>query len=139
MPTKKEQITSKAIEILRNTPQGVRYSELVNQINESFPDIPNNTIQGTIWNLDTRKPTEVYKAARGLFRHTSFREAQVVSEEVVQPFSKINEEDFYRSFADYLENDLEEVTKAIPLGGNAFKDKWGTPDVIGIENQGHLT
>jgi len=23
------------------------------------------------------------------------------------------------------------VTRAIPLGGNIFKDKWGTPDVIG--------
>ncbi len=29
-------------------------------------------------------------------------------------------------------NELEECTKAIPLGGNKFKDKWGTPDVIGI-------
>jgi hypothetical protein len=26
---------------------------------------------------------------------------------------------------------LEECTKAIQLGGNTFKDKWGTPDVIG--------
>jgi len=26
---------------------------------------------------------------------------------------------------------MEECTKAIPLGGNIFKDKWGTPDVIG--------
>ncbi len=29
-------------------------------------------------------------------------------------------------------NDLDECTKAISLGGNAFKDKWGTPDVIGV-------
>lgn len=28
-------------------------------------------------------------------------------------------------------NDLEECTKAISLGGNRFRDKWGTPDVIG--------
>ena len=26
----------------------------------------------------------------------------------------------------------EECTKAIKLGGNKFKEKWGTPDVIGI-------
>jgi hypothetical protein len=30
-----------------------------------------------------------------------------------------------------LVNDLEECTKAIPLGGNRFQDRWGTPDVIG--------
>lgn len=29
-------------------------------------------------------------------------------------------------------NELEECTGAIPLGGGKFKDKWGTPDVIGV-------
>lgn len=29
--------------------------------------------------------------------------------------------------------ELEECTNAIPVGGNVFKDKWGTPDVIGIK------
>jgi hypothetical protein len=29
-------------------------------------------------------------------------------------------------------NELEECTKAIPVGGSSFKDKWGTPDVIGV-------
>ena len=43
----------------------------------------------------------------------------------------MKEEDFYVPFADWLENDLEECTKAIPLGGSRFKDKWGTPDVLG--------
>lgn len=45
---------------------------------------------------------------------------------------KIKEEDFYDSFAKWLVDDLEECTKAISLGGNKFKDKWGTPDVIGV-------
>lgn len=44
----------------------------------------------------------------------------------------IREEDFYKPFADWLINEVEEATKAIPLGGNKFRDKWGTPDVIGI-------
>ena len=30
-------------------------------------------------------------------------------------------------------NDLGECTNAIALGGRVFEDKWGTPDVIGIE------
>ncbi len=43
----------------------------------------------------------------------------------------VKEEDFYGPFADWLVNELEDCTKAIPLGGNRFKDKWGTPDVVG--------
>jgi len=135
MPTKKARIQSKAIEILRNNPQGVRYSQLVNMIKESLPDIPINTIHGIVWNLEVTIPNDVYKADKGLFRHTFFRETQVSSEEVITPRapSEINEENFYQPFADYLKNELEECTKAIRLGGNRFRDKWGTPDVIGIE------
>ena len=43
----------------------------------------------------------------------------------------IKEEDFYRPFANWLENEVEEATIAIPLGGNKFGNKWGTPDVVG--------
>lgn len=130
MPTRREQIQSKAMEILRNNPQGVRYSQLVDIIKESFPDIPSNTIRGTIWNLDVTVSNEVYKADRGLFRHISFREAQVSGS---QTPSESIEENFYQPFADYLKNELEECTKAISLGGNRFRDRWGTPDVIGIK------
>ena len=42
------------------------------------------------------------------------------------------EEAFYKPFADWLVNELEECTKAVPVGRNIFKDKWGTPDVVGV-------
>ncbi len=45
---------------------------------------------------------------------------------------KIIEDDFYKPVADYLRGELDECTRAIPLGGKRFQDKWGTPDVIGI-------
>jgi hypothetical protein len=48
------------------------------------------------------------------------------------PEAEIQEEHFYEPFAEWLVNELEECTKAIPLGGSRFKDKWGTPDVIGV-------
>ena len=133
MVTKKEKIVSKAIEILKLNSNGVRYSDLVRKIQEEIPDIPVNTIHGTVWNLETRVPTEIYKPARGLFRHIKFREEEIGEEERKFPpeAEKIKEEDFYKPFADWLVNELEECTKAIPLGGNKFKDKWGTPDVIG--------
>jgi hypothetical protein len=133
MPTYKERIEAKAIEILRSNPNGVRYSNLVKQIKDSLPDANVNHIRGTIWNLDATRPTEVYKAGRGLFRHVSFKEAQNQVEEVTPPIPQIRETDFYTSFAEFLKNDLGECTTAIALGGRIFGDKWGTPDVIGIE------
>jgi len=134
MSTSREKIISKAIELLKSSPAGLRYSDFVRKIHTKLPEIPVNTINGTVWNLETRVPDEVYRPARGLFRHVSFREEKI-NEERLEPPTKtkkiIREEDFYESFADWLVNELEECTKAISLGGNKFKDKWGTPDVIG--------
>lgn len=134
MPTREELIRAKAIEILKNNFEGVRYSKLANEIKRQLPDMPIKTIYSAMWNLDVEKPDEVYKASRGLFRHLSFKETSQTFQESTPTFApQINEVEFYRSFADYLVKDLEECTKAKSLGGNVFKDKWGTPDVIGIE------
>jgi len=133
MATRKEKIIEKAIEIIKSNPNGIRYSNLVKRIHDECPEIPINTIHGTVWNLETRVQNEVYKPARGLFRHVSFREKET-SEEEQKPSTEAEEKkevDFYEPFARWLVDDLEECTKAIPLGGNRFKDKWGTPDVIG--------
>ena len=56
---------------------------------------------------------------------------QLKEELAFKQSKSVKEENFYEPFADWLVNDVEECTKAIPLGGNRFKDKWGTPDVIG--------
>jgi len=136
MQTRKEKIRSKAIELLKSSPDGIRYTELVTAIHDAFPEIPVNTIHGSVWDLDASTPNEVYKPARGLFRHVVFREEEIkeIIKEEQKPLpqvEKIREEDFYEPFKDWLEKEVEECTKAIPLGGNKFKDKWGTPDVIG--------
>lgn len=133
METKKEKIIRKAIEIIRSNSNGIRYSELVRKIQEQFPDIPENTIHGTVWNLET-KVSEIYKPARGLFQHNTFKDVETKKEErgIVPALDKVKEEDFYQPFGEWLVNELEECNKAIPLGGNKFKDKWATPDVIGI-------
>lgn len=134
MPTITQQIQSKAIEILLSNPEGVRYSKLVNEIKASLPDVSINTIHGVVWNLNVTRPNEVYKPARGLFRHVSFKDSIGVAEERgLQPVSPIDETKFYDAFAKYLRGDLQECTDAKALGGNVFGDKWGTPDVIGVE------
>lgn len=125
---------------MSDKPEGLRYSELKKEILVRDKTINGNTINGSIWNLDVIFPNEVYKADHGLFRLLKFKQdvltqpaetfvAKKKSSVASQP---ISESDFYSPFADWLKNEPEECTIAIPLGGNVFRDKWGTPDVIGI-------
>lgn len=142
MPTGKNKIVSKAEEMLEKESAGIRYFVLLKELSDQFPEIPRGTIKNTIIKLDVHAPNLIYKPAKGLFRHIKFKEqenTQIMQSErepgketkSVSPNQKIKEEDFYKPFSDWLVNEVEECTKAIPLGGNKFKDKWGTPDVIG--------
>ncbi len=129
-----ERIKDAAIKCLRDNPDGLRYSELVKLISAEDEKFNINTINGSIWNLDATYPEIVYKPSRGLFRLVEFKDPE--TDELkpgVQPkeTKKIKEEYFYKPFSNWLQNDIEDATHAIPLGGNRFKDKWGTPDVIG--------
>lgn len=130
-----ERIKEKAFELLEQHPEGLRYSELHSKIQAADREFNPNTINGCIWNLDATFPDKVYKPSKGLFRLLKYRpsELEILEIKPVAQYSvgKIKEEDFYTPFADWLKNDIEDVTHAIALGGNTFKDKWGTPDVIG--------
>ncbi len=142
MPTHREEIIKKLFEILENQPDGIRYADLIRKISEELPEINVNTIHGTIWqfNQDTDKGKikDVLRPEKGFYvLKKYFKEGEIKD----KTRKEANEEDFYKPFADYLVNDLEECTKAIPLGGNRFQDKWGTPDVIGayrILGLGHI-
>jgi len=129
-----KRIKAKALELLNEHTNGLRYSELRDKIQQSDTAFNGNTINGCIWNLDQAFPDDVYKPSKGLFRSVAFREISTAdSEQSLTNVAekKLREEDFYEPFSDWLQNDIEDVTSAIPLGGNTFKDKWGTPDVIG--------
>jgi len=132
--TVREQIRSKAVEILKGLPHGLRYSELMAKIQEALPGVAKKTIAGNIWNLEVVVPDRVYKPARGMYLHVQYREVAPpdVSKPPAVPLETPKEQAFYEPFADWLVNELEECTRAMAVGGNRFKDKWGTPDVIGV-------
>lgn len=135
-PTKvTERIKAKAFELLEQHPEGLRYSDLHSKIQAADSSFNSNTINGCIWNLDAVFPDKVYKPSKGLFRLLKHKppESEIPDIATVAQIStsRVKEEDFYVPFADWLKNEIEDVTHAIPLGGNIFKDKWGTPDVIG--------
>jgi len=96
---------------------------------QQAPETPKNTVHAAVWNLDRRFPELVHKPIRGVYQ----ARAEGSSPPVVTPSSKLpQEEAFYESFAEWLTNELEEVTVAVPLGGAGLQKKWGTPDVVGV-------
>jgi hypothetical protein len=127
-------IHAKALDLLEQAPNGYRYGALHAALVSALPEIPGNTIHGNIWNLETSFPDKVLKPARGLFLHAKYHDSAALDAMPIEPpkAEKIREEKFYEPFAKWLVEELEECTKAVSIGGSRFKDKWGTPDVIGI-------
>lgn len=117
-----------ALNIVAATPGGIRYKDLVGRVAGTSPETPINTIHGSVWDLHQRYPQQVAKPSRGLFVPVSGKGPAPV----VPPASKLKEDDFYEPFAEWLRNDLDEVTVAVAFGGAGLKTKWGTPDVIGV-------
>jgi hypothetical protein len=132
--TQTEQICSRAVEFLDKEPNGLHLSELMRRLREELPNVKEASFHWTLPNLHVHKPDVIYKPARGLFRHVKFKETDIEDDiEVAEtPTKRCAEHEFYKSFAEYLTDELEECSKAISLGGNCFKDKWGTPDVVGV-------
>ena len=130
--TAKQRINLKLREVLEESPQGARYAELIKKLHEALPDIPVNTLHGTLWGVRqviiNGKIDDITLVEKGLYALTKYSKGKPS----VEPTPEIKEGDFYKPFAEYLERDLGECTKAIPLGGNKFGGKWGTPDVLGV-------
>src|SRR5207245_2687206 len=111
--------------------------ELVEQIANQHPETPKNTIHGSVWNLAAVYPDEVTKPSRGLFKPVSALDGEQEDEKAEgtatpETAFKLKETDFYKLFAQWLKNDLDEVTTVGSLGGAGLKSKWGTPDVVGV-------
>ena len=129
-------IRAAAFEVLKKHPSGIRWSDMLRAIQAVDSSFNGNTITGSVRNLDALYPDKVYKPSRGLWRLVEFKdqlEAPLPNppKGTVASQAKIKEEHFYEPFVDWLKNEIEDVTDAIALGGNKFRDKWGTPDVIG--------
>lgn len=132
-PVIRTRVRSAAVELLGEHPPGLRFSELHRLILRRDANLKPKTISGAIWNLDVVCPDKVYKPSKGLYRLIKYRDtsdsAPLKPQRPRAP--RPREDEFYPLFAAWLKNDLEDVTHAIALGGNAFRDRWGTPDVLG--------
>ncbi len=132
-PTQKSKVRDAVIALLRETPEGIRYTELLKRLQFVLPNTSSHTIRCTVYELGTGGDPDIFKPSQGLYelRNTDEEAVDKVIKESIDQ-KKIDESDFYESFAEWLKGDLEEYTEAISFGGNRIGKKWGTPDVIGV-------
>ncbi|MGO9264922.1 MAG: hypothetical protein ACLQBA_08555 [Candidatus Binataceae bacterium] len=131
-----QQIREAAKAIVAENPGGIRFRALVDRISQENLETPENSIGSNIAGLENTYPVEISKPSRGLYKpaRTAGDDSPVAGgiEPPVPTGDKIWESDFYEPFAEWLKNDLDEVTDVAALGGASMKTKWGTPDVVGV-------
>ena len=135
------QIKELAKNKLAAAPGGIRWTNLVNNISAEAPDTPINTIWGSTQAL-FKTDSDIVKLSKGIYGLKSATQSLVDSDEAEKKTGQeieispagvsFAEKDFYEPFAEWLRDGLDEVTEAISIGGNIFKGKWNTPDVIGV-------
>lgn len=141
MNSNAQKIRELALQVLEANPQGVRWADLLRTVAKAS-GVPK--VGGPVYNLVTTNTSEIVKVARGTYRLAKFvaaddaiasaEEAETAATPVKAetPGSEaLTEQDFYTSFADWLQEN-DEVTVASALGGSSFGGRWGTPDVIGV-------
>lgn len=141
MKLNRKQIHARALEIFEEEEGGIRWGELLKRIHADAPETPPNSIHGAIQVL-FQSNDQIIKVARGTYqleKYVSAQSSDAQAEEAATASlpvkangqTQITEQDFYDSFAEWLEEN-DEATVATALGGSSFGGKWGTPDVIGV-------
>ena len=72
-----ERINAKALELLEQHPEGLRFSELRSKIEASDHSFHPKTVNGCVWKLVQKFPDKIYKPSRGLFRLLKYKSAEV--------------------------------------------------------------
>lgn len=133
MPGVREQLVATATRLLAEAPAGMRWAELRRRLIEELPHIKRGNIAPTLNNLVRWSKEQVVKPAKGTFLHAKYVDGYARPDGAMPPSAaKLLEESFYALFAQWLTDELEECTRAVPVGGAKFRDKWGAPDVIGV-------
>jgi len=122
-----KEIRERALGILAERPGGMRKRDLAQLIHEADPETALGTVNNTINELLEKFPGRVVRQERGVF---SLADGPIIKPPPEPPVC--HESEYYPGFAQWLQDDLDEVTIAAPLGGAGLGRKWGTPDVVGV-------
>lgn len=134
-----KQIQQIAKQMIISAPGGIRWMQILKAIAAQSPDTPPNTIHGAVHAL-LKRDADIIKVARGTYlfsgnintEDAAPSEEDIITVQTPSGSSTLKEDEFYEPFAEWLREELEEVNYVLPLGGNVFKGKWGTPDVLGV-------
>ncbi|PTQ12163.1 hypothetical protein CLG96_06295 [Sphingomonas oleivorans] len=141
----RKQIHDRARATLEAHPGGMRWADILKIIHANDPETPANSIQGALHIL-FQTADDIVKIARGTYQLAKFVDADaadaMAAEEAIASApvdadisgtasGPVAEQDFYASFAKWLEEN-DEATVAGSLGGSSLGGKWGTPDVMGV-------
>ncbi len=66
-------IYAKAVELLEQHPEGLRFTELRSKIEEAYPSFHPKTVNGCVWKLVQKFPDKVYKSSRGRYRLLKYK------------------------------------------------------------------
>ena len=66
-------INAKALELLDEHPEGLRWSELLSKIIASDKSFHPKTVNGSVWKLVEHFPDKVYKPSKGIFRLLKYK------------------------------------------------------------------
>jgi hypothetical protein len=122
-----KEIEEVAKQIVRENPGGIRFATLCRAVLERRPTANRSTVYTRVFDLPKNFPDEITKPTRGQYVPV-VKPGLPTTVKVIVP----SESDFYQPFAEWLKNDLGEVTDAVVLGGASMGGKWGTPDVAGV-------
>ena len=128
MTTARKRVADAALSLIKANPNGIRWADLRRGVIAALPSENTNTIGGSLHHFRNHLPAGITRPDRGVY---AMGDNNTGPEPTPVP-SKHRETDFYQPFADWLVGDLEEATRAEPIGGNGAGGKWGTPDVIGL-------
>lgn len=126
----RKRVADAAVETIQAAPAGIRWAQLAAAVKAKLPSINANTVVGSLQYFQAHLPAGITKPERGLY--VAAVSAAASSTPVPTKKASVKEQDFYEPFVTWLRDEMEEVTVAVSLGGNHLKEKWGTPDVIGL-------
>ena len=66
-------IYEEAFRLLEKHPEGMRWTDLLSEIQNSDPNFHPKTVNGCIWKMVKKFPDKVYKPQKGLFRLRKFK------------------------------------------------------------------
>lgn len=64
---------AKALELLEEYPEGLRWTDLISKIKQSYTNFHPKTVNGCVWKLVEKFPDKVYKPSKGLFRLLKYK------------------------------------------------------------------